>query len=129
MLGQHNVFRAAGQLASHAADRQQILAQNVANSDTPGYTARDLPKFAVKSWAGSSAALTVTRRHHFQNFAMADPTERGEVEPGPLSPNGNGVSLEREMVRAAEISRQHDLALTVYSNALGILRTSMGRGR
>ena len=39
------ILRLAGELVSHAAARQSELAKNVANADTPGYRARDLPAF------------------------------------------------------------------------------------
>ena len=48
--------------------------------------------------------------------------------PGPSAPNGNTVSLETEMVRATEVRHQHEMALSVYQSALGVLRTSLGRG-
>ena len=48
--------------------------------------------------------------------------------PDSQSPNGNTVSLEDEMVKAADVRHQHELALAVYSSALNILRTSLGRG-
>jgi len=40
------VFQIAGRMAAHAGRRQTVLAQNVANADTPGYRAMDLPDFA-----------------------------------------------------------------------------------
>jgi flagellar basal-body rod protein FlgB len=33
------------------------------------------------------------------------------------------------MMKAAEVRHQHELALSIYQNALGILRTSIGRPR
>jgi flagellar basal-body rod protein FlgB len=44
-----------------------------------------------------------------------------------MSPNGNSVSLETEMVKAADTQREHDLALAVYGKSLDILRASLGR--
>jgi flagellar basal-body rod protein FlgB len=43
------------------------------------------------------------------------------------APNGNSVSLEREMMRAAETRQSHDMALAVYGTARGILRAALGR--
>lgn len=129
MLGQHKIFQTAGLLASHAAKRQDLLAQNVANADTPGFKARDLHAFSIEQTGNQFAMLSTSNSKHFQSFKPEVSTASITEDTGPLSPNGNGVSLEFEMVRAADISRQHDLAMTVYSSALGILRTSLGRGR
>jgi flagellar basal-body rod protein FlgB len=129
MLGQHKIFHTAGLLASHAAKRQDLLAQNVANADTPGFKARDLHAFSIERTGNQFAMLSTSNSKHFQAFKPEVSTATITEDIGPLSPNGNGVSLESEMVRAADISRQHDLAMTIYSSALGILRTSLGRGR
>ena len=44
-----------------------------------------------------------------------------------MSPNGNNVSLEGEMLSAAGVRKDHDLALTIYRSSLGLFRTSLGR--
>ena len=38
------IFQLAGGVARHAASRQAVVAQNIANADTPGYRARDAGK-------------------------------------------------------------------------------------
>jgi flagellar basal-body rod protein FlgB len=45
-----------------------------------------------------------------------------------MSPNGNSVSLETEMVKAVEVKRQHDQALAIYKSSMNVLRASIGRG-
>ena len=40
-----DVFRTAMAMARHAGQAQALSAQNIANADTPGYRARDLPDF------------------------------------------------------------------------------------
>ena len=44
---------------------------------------------------------------------------------GAETPNGNSVSLEDQMLRAAAVRQEHDMALGVYSKALDILRTAV----
>ena len=44
---------------------------------------------------------------------------------GAETPNGNSVSLEDQMMRAAEVRQEHEMALGVYSKALDILRTTV----
>ena len=55
--------RLAGALANHAADRQAMVAENVANADTPGYRARDLRPFAELMERGDMP-MAVTRAGH-----------------------------------------------------------------
>lgn len=60
MLENINLFRMAASMAAHAGSRQAVIAQNIANADTPGYKARDVTAFAdlVRN---SSEEFPVTR--------------------------------------------------------------------
>ncbi len=117
MFDRLEIFQLAGGLARHSAARQAVVAQNIANADTPGYRARDVADFA-ETW---------------RNMTAENRSGRGEMpmrvlDAGtPSSPNGNSVSLEFEMLRGIEAQRAHDRALRVYGSAMSILRTSIGR--
>lgn len=113
MFGSLDILRMAQSFASHAGIRQQAIAQNMANADTPGYQARD----AVS----------------FREFLAASSDERGpdalriDENPATSAPDGNTVSLEHEMMRAAAARQQHETALGIYSMARDMLRASIGR--
>ena len=94
------------------------------NADTPGYRPRDLTAFDPFGGAASGRA---TRVGHL--LGGHDRPWREVTEAGPLDPNGNGVDMETEVLRATDAQRAHDRALTVYSSSLDILRASIGRGR
>ncbi len=128
MFEMPEVMRRASALSAHAAARQAAVAENVANADTPGYRAADLPDFAETYRDRDAAAMRATRAGHL-GAASGPDSDAAPVarRSGSLSPDGNGVSLEREMVAAADVRREHDMALAVYRSALGILRTSLGR--
>ena len=128
MFSNLNVFKTAAALASYAATRQSTISQNMANSDTPGYHAKDLPAFNTLYEADRPFEMKATRPGHMQPAATGFAAETQAVErPGDESPNGNTVSLETEMVNAAEVKFSHDMALTVYKSGLTMLRTSLGR--
>ncbi|GIX15474.1 MAG: flagellar biosynthesis protein FlgB [Paracoccaceae bacterium] len=124
------ILRLADSLASYASVRQGVIAENIANADTPGYRARDLVPFAdiLAARAEPAFAPAMTRPGHF-NLASgnADLPLREAHAPGTASPNGNTVGLEDQMMRAAELKLQHDLALGVYAKSLAILRAGLGR--
>lgn len=126
MFQQPEIMRMAQAMAQHAAQRQNAVAQNVANADTPGYAARDLAPFA-EAYAAEGMALRQTRPGHLGAEGSATASMIPRADPGNRSPNGNSVSLESEMVKSVEVKRQHDLALTLYKTSLGVLRTSLGR--
>ena len=124
-----DILRVARGLAFHAADRQSVIAENIAHADTPGYEARDLVDFSESYRSGDLGpmAMKATRAGHIQ---PEQPLHNAEVVQrtafGAESPNGNNVSLEDQMMRGAEVRQQHDLALGVYRKTLDILRSSLG---
>ena len=114
-------------LASHAGARLGAISQNMANADTPGYKARDVADFATV-WQASSdgGAMRATRRGHLAN-ADHSMTPQITATNGASAPNGNSVSLEREMVKAVEVRQQNDMALAIYRNTSNIIRASLGK--
>lgn len=114
-----DIFRMAQSMAVHAGKRQAVIAQNVANSDTPGYKALDIKPFSeILQQAQPGKTPLRTAVAQLSPFAVTDSGE---------SPNGNSVSVEQEIMKSVDASRQHDQALAIYRSALTIMRTSLGR--
>jgi len=112
-------------MAKHAGARQAVIAQNVANADTPGYQARALPSFSQTYQAGPTADMQITRGGHLR--ATQTTSSRDVINQAEPAPNGNAVSVEEEMMNAVGVSREHNRALTIYRHAMTVLRTSLGR--
>jgi len=129
MFDKMEIFRMAQGLAMHAAQRQSTIAQNVANADTPGYRARDMESFADTYATRDTSAMRATRVGHMSASEAGHQVTaaRETYRPGAASPNGNNVSLESEMMAAAEVKRDHDMALSIYQTSLRIMRSSLGR--
>lgn len=125
------LLRLASSLAAHATARQSVVTDNIAHADTPGYRARDIPDFAASLGAGPGFSAQSTRSGHMDFGAgEARGFEPEEIAAfGAEAPNGNSVSIEDQMTRAAEVRQSHDLALGVYRKTMDILRTSLGRTR
>lgn len=124
MLENLTLLNLASEMARHATRRHRIIAENVANADTPGYRARDVKDF--QATLKESFTARATRPGHMQ--AEADAVEaQTYVLDVAASPNGNSVSLEDQAVRAVEAQGEHALALAVYSKAVAILRLGLGR--
>lgn len=119
MFANMEILRMAQSLATHAGLRQQAIAQNVANANTPGYAARDAVPFADYLDATSRGRQAAPPRPETLLRPDADPTTR--------SPDGNTVSLESELMRGATVRAQHEMALGIYSSARDLLRASIGR--
>lgn len=124
-----NMMSMARALSTHANARQQLLARNVANADTPGFRAQDLGSFdrLVESGTlGPGLTMAATRPGHLtgEGWRAAGRVVNAGSE---ASPNGNTVSLEEEMFRQAEIRREHQMALSVYESGLRVTRGALGR--
>jgi len=116
------IIRMAHAQASHAAARQSVITRNVANADTPGYRAGDVEQFQ-----SYFQRLQSENSHGTGTRVQSGPRLVTLAPGGALSPNGNTVSLETEMMRAVEARHHHDMALSIYRSASNILRTSIGR--
>ena len=111
--------------------RQKLLAENVANADTPGFQPKDLraPSFG-RTGAPAAAGLAVDRTA--AGHLTLAVTRPGEVEVQArrfeTTPSGNAVSLEDEMTKVAQNQSDYQLAASLYQKSLQLLRTAVGRG-
>jgi len=108
--------------------RQQVLAQNVANADTPNFRPLDLvdPKFELGAPGLANVALARTDPGHLAGFSDA-----GDFPNNPnqyqVRPAGNAVSLEDEMLKVAANQMDYQAATQLYSRSLGLLKTAVGK--
>ncbi|NOD35496.1 MULTISPECIES: FlgB family protein [unclassified Ruegeria] len=123
-----NVFKTAYAMATHAGQRQAVIARNMANADTPGYQPRDIESFKTAfEISQRETTMSATRQGHLHRGSDAKSWAEFDTVPSG-DPNGNGVSLEEEMLKSVDVKRQHDRALAIYKSSMNILRTSLGRG-
>lgn len=114
------------------SERQNVLAENVANADVPNYKARDLAelKFNVPLALGPQR----TDPGHLGAGAGAGAGGQGDLfarnsSAFEITPSGNSVSLEDEMVKAADNFQGYEQAASLYQKSLGLLSIAIGRGR
>lgn len=122
-----DVFKIAHAMASHAGQRQAIISQNVANADTPGFKSRDLPDFKSSYTGENQTGLQKATRDKHLHGTNSGIALNAFEEKSIASPDGNSVSIETEMLKATEVSRQHNRALAIYKSSLDILHKSLGR--
>lgn len=108
-------------------ERQRVLAENVANADTPNYRPRDLaPPNFEQQLTSTSIALARTDPDHIagdgdgQRFA-ADGNPHYEVRPG-----GNGVNHEDEMMKVASNQMDFDAVADLYTRSLALIKLAAG---
>lgn len=110
--------------------RQRVLAENVANADTPNYQARDLVRpTAERLVAGLKPGLSMTRTN-VAHIAPAggDPAFGFDGKGGlETRPTGNAVSLDDEMLKVAQNQMDYQAATSLYTRSLDLLKTAIGK--
>jgi flagellar basal-body rod protein FlgB len=123
------------QRMSWLSARQQVLAQNVANADTPSYTSKDLKPLDFEQllrnsnapMAPSGGTLLTDNPMHIQISQRSSPQFNAYDTPDTeSSPNGNSVSLEQEMIKVSDTQAQYEAASNLYTKALHLMRTAIG---
>lgn len=113
--------------------RQTVLAENVANAGTPGYVGRDLKKVSFEQLLNPQkplrvAALRTNAAHMTGGALSADPQFKHEATADwEVTPNGNSVVLEDQMMKVAENQMDFQMATSIYTRSLGLLKTAIGR--
>jgi flagellar basal-body rod protein FlgB len=111
--------------------RQRVLAENVANSDTPNFRPRDLaePDFD-KALAGQTGAVSMARTSSMHIAAVGDSGSFGgsnSKDGYEVRPAGNAVNLEDEMHKSAQSQLDFTAATSLYSKSLSLLKTAIGK--
>lgn len=113
------------------AQRQQMLASNIANADTPHYKARDIDfRSALQSALDGRSAAVSLQRTSPRHLGSADPARqyasallyRGETQS---SVDGNTVNLDVERAHFAENAIQYEASLTFINGMLRTLQTAI----
>jgi len=112
--------------------RQQLLAQNVANSDTPDYRPLDLvaPDFSARVPRVPSPGLARTDPAHLAGVGLDDSEQFGKDRRGgyEIRPAGNAVNLEDEMMKVAANQMDYQAATMLYTHSLNLIKTALGKG-
>lgn len=121
------VFDLAEQRLAWLEQRQRVLAQNVANVNTPGFAARDLVPFA-RALAGAGAASPArTQPNHLAGTQGGLLMQDGSLRPKERAPDGNAVALEDELVKVADTEQAQELTTGLYSKYMSLFRLALGR--
>lgn len=130
MINQIALFQAMGAKMGYTSHRHTVIAENIANADTPGYRSMDLEPFARQ-----------VGRAHFGRLQMQTPSA-GHILPASTirparadelsdryeaSPSGNDVVLEQQMIAMTETVMEHQMVSDLYRRNVGMIRTALGR--
>ncbi len=104
------LFELASNQAHWLSVRQNVVAGNIANANTPGFVAMDIQPFEAVLDTVSSGRMAATHPMHFSEDRMRGAVGTADAgENTDVSPSGNSVSLEQELVKAGEVRHAFEL--------------------
>jgi flagellar basal-body rod protein FlgB len=132
-LTQLPVFSALTEKMRWHQQRQALLAQNVSNAETPGYRGKDLRAFnfedQLRTFSSVSVSTAATSPAHIKvaSAAQGGGFEAQKLNSFEITPEGNGITLEDEMMKVTGNQMDYDAVATLYTKSVKILRTALGR--
>ncbi len=125
--------------------RQRVIAQNVANADTPGYKPRDLEKpdfsnlmkmLSAEKGTATVRPVTVTARttgsnqikltgQRTANDSSGDFKEIIQKDTYEVAPGGNAVIIEEQLINANRTMMDYNLMSNILQKQIGLLRTAV----
>jgi len=109
------------------SERQQLIAENIANASTPGYRPRDLDTSGFERMLASSAGgrgLTMSRTNsgHMTPSGGSGSARVITRDDSETTIDGNAVVLEEQTVRAAETRMAFETGIALYQKGLELVR-------
>jgi flagellar basal-body rod protein FlgB len=111
------------------AERQRLIASNIANADTPGYVARDMDfARALREATGQASAVApaATQKGHVQvaGGARAEPNLL-YTRPAQSNLDGNSVDMDRERAAFADNTVKYEATLRFINGSVRTMLDAM----
>ena len=112
--------------------RQGLLAENVANAETPGYKGRDLKAYGfadhMRNLSVASISTTATDPGHIIKASSdADGFGSRRLNNFEVTPEGNGVTLEDEMMKVTTNQMDYQAVTALYTRSIRMIKLALGR--
>lgn len=133
------LFQAMSAKTKWLNKRQQVLAQNIANADTPGYRPQDLKALDFKDVLAKSSSqramsanrpnVTKTNSAHIGSGVLSgrEVSPKDQRKTYEVAPAGNSVVIEEQLLKANQTAGDHRLMLNLYQKNIAMLRAAIGQ--
>jgi flagellar basal-body rod protein FlgB len=130
-LSRLQIFSKFVQHMSWLGERQKVLAQNIANVDTPGYKARDIRPFEFRPpGAAGAGRLGMAQSSPAHSVGTDQSLAQGglTVKQKETTQSGNSVTLDHELMKSADTAMDYQLVTSLYRKQIGMIRSVLTRG-
>ena len=130
-----SIFDAVARRMDWLGQRQRVLAQNVANADTPNYKPQDLVEQSFARAVRAASRVEPPAKTHVQHIDTSmnrgrDPDADEQRERYETAPSGNAVVLEEQLVKVQETQLQYGALTSLYSKHISFFKMALtGQGR
>lgn len=139
-IGDIPLFSMLRNRLGYLSERQNLIAENIANANTPGFIARDMKPFSFEAtlrgqgsqMGGSATTLAMSQPVMTQAGHMTGTARKaGGVQTygkavksrdSETTLDGNGVVLEDQMIKMTETRMEYDAAIGFYQKSMALLR-------
>lgn len=133
MEGKLNIFAVLGKRMDWLSQRQKVLAENIANADTPNYKPRDLnPGEFQRILRTRSPELIprTTNAAHLRGTTASGGPARVDRQgtTWETSPSGNAVVLEEQLIKVSKTQTDYDMVVNLYRKHMDMFRTALRGG-
>lgn len=121
ILQSDNTYALASKMMDAAALRQEAIASNIANAETPGYRRIDIsPDFAsqLKSQLANGEAFG-------SSMDSVEPTLTEDTQARTVRPDGNSVDIEHELLAMNKNSVEYGFLTEIVSTNIKQLRMAI----
>lgn len=131
MIGDSSLLKMLTTKMDYLVQRQRVLSENIANSDTPDYQAKDLKPLdfsTVLRGERTKLSMAQTSEAH-----MAAPGDSDNFEGArskavyEVAPDGNGVVLEEQLMKVDATRADYQLATNLFRKYQNLYKMALGR--
>ena len=110
--------------------RAQVLAENIANADTPGYKAKDIDFLQAlnNAKARQSGAMSRTNERHFAISTTSHLETQYRNPDQPDTGDGNSVDIHRERNAVMQNSLEYQASMTFLNSRISGLKKALTGG-
>ena len=132
-----SLFKALGAKMQYLDANQTVIAQNIANADTPGYQTRQLSELdfgslldKVKERGRMNVSMDATNAKHLgAGLNVDDVRNKDQKITYEVAPAGNAVVLEEEMVKSSQNTMDYNMVTNLYTKHVAMMKVALGRGQ
>ena len=115
------------------SERQRVVSQNIANSETPGYKAREVSSPSFAYLVGGSGVVEKPKVELTQRMRGLGAIQRAgsnlvfDKDITETKPDGNNVTLEDQLLKMGEVQADFTAMTSLYRKQISLLKTAIGR--